>query len=282
MSLSNFKIFAFADEADSAISGQIAAMQKHGLAGLEIRNVDGTNVADISVEKAREVRKQLEDVGLSIWSVGSPIGKINIETDDFSAHIEKFKHTLELSHVLGAQNIRLFSFYMPENKDPAVFKNEVIDRMGVFCDVAKGCDVSLCHENEKGIYGDNVAHCLEILQAHPALRCVFDPANFVQCGEDTVKAWEQLAPYVHYMHIKDAAANGDIVPAGTGIGQIPELLNRYREMGGTAITLEPHLSEFAGLSGLERAGEKSQVGGLQFASQEEAFAAGVTALKAIL
>ena len=65
MSLSDFKIFAFADEADSAISGQIAAMQKHGLAGLEIRNVDGTNVADISVEKAREVRKQLEDVGLS-------------------------------------------------------------------------------------------------------------------------------------------------------------------------------------------------------------------------
>ena len=282
MSLSDFKIFAFADEADSAISGQIAAMQKHGLAGLEIRNVDGTNVADISVEKAREVRKQLEDVGLSVWSVGSPIGKINIETDDFAAHIEKFKHTLELSHVLGAQNIRLFSFYMPEDKDPAIFKNEVIDRMGVFCDVAKGCDVSLCHENETGIYGDNVAHCLEILQAHPALRCVFDPAHFVQCGEDTVKAWEQLSPYIHYMHIKDAAANGDIVPAGTGIGQIPELLKRYREMGGTAITLEPHLSEFAGLSGLERAGEKSQVGGLNFASQEEAFAAGVAALKAIL
>ena len=280
--LANLKIFAFADEADSAIEGQISAMKEHGLAGLEIRNVDGTNIADISCEKAREVRKQLEDAGLSVWSVGSPIGKINIETDDFSAHVEKFKHTLELSNVLDAQNIRLFSFYMPEDKDPAVFKNEVIDRMGVFCDVAKGCDVVLCHENEKGIYGDTVAHCLEILKAHPTLRSVFDPANFAQCGEDTVKAWEQLVPYVHYMHIKDAAANGDIVPAGTGIGQIPELLKRYREKGGTAITLEPHLMEFAGLSGLERAGEKSQVGSLQFASQNEAFAAGVAALKAIL
>lgn len=278
----DLRIFAFADEADSTITGQIAVMKQHGLAGLEIRNVDGTNVADITVEKAREVRKQLDDAGLSVWSVGSPIGKINIETDDFVAHVEKFKHTLELADILGAKNIRLFSFYMPEEKDPVLFKNEVIDRMGTFGEVANNSDVVLCHENEKGIYGDTSARCLDIFRAVPAIRGVFDPANFVQCGENPLNAWEQLHTYIHYMHIKDAKESGDIVPAGTGAGQIPQLLKLYRAQGGSVITLEPHLSEFAGLGALERAGEKSQVGSLQFASQEEAFAAGVAALKTIL
>ncbi len=276
------RIFAFADEADPSIDGQIAVMRQHGLAGLEIRNVDGTNIADITTEKAHEVRKKLDDAGFSVWSIGSPIGKINIETDDFIAHVEKFKHTLELADILGAKNMRLFSFYMPEEKDPSIFKNEVIDRMGTLGEVSKNSDVVLCHENEKGIYGDTAARCLEIFRAVPAIRGVFDPANFVQCGENPLTAWEQLHTYIHYMHIKDAKENGDIVPAGTGAGQIPELIKLYQAGGGSVVTLEPHLSEFAGLGALEREGEKSQVGGMQFASQEEAFAAGVAALKAIL
>lgn len=43
------RIFAFADEASSQIDGQIAALRRNGLQGLEIRNVDGQNVSDISL-----------------------------------------------------------------------------------------------------------------------------------------------------------------------------------------------------------------------------------------
>ena len=50
------KIYAFADEASPIIDQQIIAMQRNGLQGLEIRNVDGESVAAISLDKAREVR----------------------------------------------------------------------------------------------------------------------------------------------------------------------------------------------------------------------------------
>lgn len=52
------RIYAFADEASPDIDGQIAALRENGLDGLEIRNVDGVNVSDISAAKAREVRKK--------------------------------------------------------------------------------------------------------------------------------------------------------------------------------------------------------------------------------
>ena len=79
--MNNIKIYAFADEASPDIDEQITALKRNGLDGLEIRNVDGVNVSDITAEKAKEVKRKLQENGLVIWSVGSPIGKIDIEKD---------------------------------------------------------------------------------------------------------------------------------------------------------------------------------------------------------
>ena len=280
--MNKLNIFAFADETSPLIDEQIVAMKRNYLDGLEIRNVDNVNVADITIQKAREVRQKLEDQGLCVWSVGSPIGKIDIEKDDFQEHIEKFKHVLEITNELKAENIRLFSFYMPENKKPEDYRNEVIERLGRLIDIAKDRGITLCHENEKGIYGDNVTRCLDIFKALPQMKGIFDPANFVQCEEDTLKAWEVLHPYIKYLHIKDAMANGSIVPAGKGVGNIPQIIAAYQKMGGNEITMEPHLAVFEGLAGLEREGEQSNVGEYAYNSNDEAFDVACEAVRNIL
>lgn len=279
--MKDIKVYAFADEASPMIDNQIDAMKRNCLDGLEIRNVDGTNVSDITLEKAVEVRKKLEAKGLSVWSVGSPVGKTDID-GDFDADIEGFKHILEVTHTLGAENIRIFSFYVPEDKNPDDYKNKVIDRLGQFAEMAVKSGITLCHENEKGIYGDNAKRCLDILKAVPDIKAVFDPANFVQCGEDTLKAWDMLSDYIKYMHIKDAKTDGNVVPAGSGDGNIKELIKRYVSDGGNVLTLEPHLAVFDGLAGLEREDENKNVGGIVFNSNDEAFDTACLALKNIL
>lgn len=128
--MEKLRVFAFADEASPAISGQIAAMERNGLQGLEIRGVDGENVSDISLDKAREVRRRLEDAGLTVWSVGSPIGKIDLEKDDFAAHLDKLRHTLDVGRELGAKHLRMFSFYIPAGRTPESCRQQVVDQMG--------------------------------------------------------------------------------------------------------------------------------------------------------
>ena len=80
-------IFAFADEASPDMTGQIAAMQRNGISLLEIRGVNGVNVSKISDRTAREVKRQLDDAGISVWSMGSPIGKHKLEAK-FEEHLE--------------------------------------------------------------------------------------------------------------------------------------------------------------------------------------------------
>lgn len=274
------RLCAFADEAGTEVAVQIAALKENGVPCLEVRGVDGKNVTDLTLEEARQLRRRLEDEGLSVWSVGSPLGKIGI-TDAFGPHLDKFKYTLDLAQELGAACIRLFSFFIPKETPAADCRGEVLDRLAQFCRAAEGRPVILCHENEKEIYGDIADRCLDIHQQLPALRAVFDPANFVQCGQDTLAAWKLLAPYVHYMHIKDALTDGRVVPAGKGEGHVPEILAAYRAQGGEVLTLEPHLAVFSGLSELEH-GEKSVVDPYAYPTQRAAFDAAVQALKDLL
>ena len=278
--MKNIKIFAFSDEASPIIDKQIEALLENNLDGIEIRNVDGVNISDITVEKAKEVKEKLDKNNLSVWSIGSPIGKIGIK-DDFNEHIKKFRHTIEIAKILGTKNIRMFSFYMPENEPYEKYKDEVIEKLRTLCEIAKEEGVTLCHENEKGIYGDIPERCLELLKAIPDLKGIFDPANFVQCGVDTKKAFELLKDNTYYMHIKDAAADGFVVPAGKGIGNVREIANEFIALGVNAFTIEPHLTTFDGLANLEREGDKTNIENV-FDSPEEAFSVAVKSFRGLI
>ena len=278
------RIFAFADEASPMIDEQIKAMRRNNLQGLEIRSVDGENVSSIAIAKAKEVYRKIADAGLEVWSIGSPIGKIDIVKDDFEQHLDVLKRTVDIARELKSSNIRMFSFYLPKEKDPASFKNEVMDRLHRMAEVTKGSGVTLCHENEKGIYGDNSARCAEILAEVPDLAGVFDPANFVQCGQETLSAWKLLKDRIKYLHIKDAMfADGSVVPAGKGEGNVAAIVKDYLAMGGECMTVEPHLKVFGGLKALERKGEQSLIGGTYtYETNDQAFDAACAALRDIL
>lgn len=279
--MNTMNIYAFADEASGRIDGQIAAMQRNGLQGLEIRGVDGQNISDISIEKAREVRRKLDDAGLCVWSMGSPIGKIGITSNDFAAHLDKLRHTLVLADVLGAKNLRMFSFYVPDGQ-AGEFRQKVIDQVGQMLQAAEGSGVALCHENEKGIYGDMADRCAELLNTFPQLEGIFDPANFIQCGQDTIAAWKLLRERIKYLHIKDALPDGKVVPAGQGAGFLRAILDDFRARGGCHVTIEPHLSVFDGLKNLEREGEQTKIDPFCYESSDAAFDVACNALKALL
>ncbi len=277
----NYTLAAFADEASNSLSGQINALKKNGIGYIEIRSVDGHNVADLSIKEAEEVKKRLDDANIRVWSVGSRLGKIGI-LDDFAPHLDEEKHTLELANTLGCDKIRMFSFYIPKDESPEKYRDEVFSRLERFAETAKPYGVTLCHENEKGIYGDNTERSLDIAKNCPSVPLVFDCANFVQCGVKPIEAWEILKPYVKYMHIKDALADGRIVPAGHGIGNLKEVVADYLANVGEVMTLEPHLALFDGLASLEARAISKEEFPFQYPSNEAAFDAAVFELRNLI
>lgn len=245
----------FSDEIGPDFDFQLETIREFGLSHIELRAADGVNVSDFSPEKVKEVKNKLAGAGVSVSSIGSPIGKIGVE-EDFAPHLDKLKRTLEIQKELGAPYLRMFSFYMPKDRDPREFRGEVLDRVGRMVEEAQAWDSVLLHENEKGIYGDNAPRCGELLEAFsgPHFQAVFDFANFVEVGQDTVEAYRLLKPFVAYVHIKDALAKERrVVPAGQGDGRLAEILTDLLGGGWKGfLSLEPHLTDFAGLAALEQ------------------------------
>lgn len=278
--MSKFKLCAFADEAGTEIEKQIRALKDNQISLIELRGVNGNNISELTIEQAKKLKRQLNAKGIQVWSIGSPIGKIQI-TDAFEPHMQLFLHTLEIAQIMESSCIRLFSFYIPKNTKPSIYREEVLQRLNEFSKAAEGSGVTLCHENEKDIYGDNAERCLEILKEVKGLKGIFDPANFIQCGQDICSAWELLSPYIHYIHIKDCKNNGLMVPAGEGDGQIPFVLKKWADMGAGILTIEPHLAVFKGLDKLEN-NRQSIINPYCFKSQREAFDTAVHALKKLI
>lgn len=248
------KISGFSDEISSDTTVQFEVLNKLGIKYFEPRGIDGKNISELSPAEATAFKKKMDKFGIKVSSIGSPIGKIKL-SEDFSAHFELFKNVVATAKTLGTKYIRIFSFYHDGEGWTDNERSEVLSHLKKMTAYACENDIILLHENEKDIYGDTAERCADLMQELYCdnFKAVFDPANFVQCGEDTKNAYEKLNPYIEYMHIKDAmSASGTVVPAGNGDGNVEYILKKLFADGYNGfLSLEPHLGSFEGLSALE-------------------------------
>ena len=250
-------ISGFADEIDPQLDVQLKVVKDLGMEYICFRAADGKGVAEYTLDEVKErILPRLNAAGVKVSSLGSPIGKIDIDDDAaYEKQLQQLDTLCQICNLLDCKYIRMFSFWML-NKNPDEWKDEVLKKLRGFAEIAAKYNVILIHENEKDIYGDTAARCAGLLDelASPNFKAAFDFANFVQCGENTAECWELLKEHVAYIHIKDAVAGkNENVVCATGDGQIPEILRKaIREDGYEGfLTLEPHLVLFATLQSLE-------------------------------
>ena len=278
------KITGFADEIAQELDIQTESLKKLDIHYVEMRGADGNNLIFHTDEKIKEIKKKLDDAGIALSALGSPLGKIGID-EAFDPHFEEFKRACEIAHRMGTGNIRMFSFYVSDEQRNSM-KEEVFERLGRFVDYASGNGIVLLHENEKGIYGEKAAECRELMDefAGEHFKAIFDFANFVQAGQDTLEAYELLKDYIAYIHVKDARKeNGTVVPVGYGDGNVETILKKLFEKGFDGfLSLEPHLFNFKGFAGLERGRDTVLADSGQALSGFEAFSLAHSALQDIL
>jgi sugar phosphate isomerase/epimerase len=245
------KLAGFADEISPDLSTQIAVCRKLGITHFELRGVAGKNVLDFDQTLRTEIKTKLAESGLAVACIGSPIGKVKID-EPWSAHFERFKIAVDSAKFFGAKLIRVFSYYPPEGGQIIKHRDEVMKRFQAKVDYIADTDLTLVHENEARIFGEGVANCVDLMKTinSPKLRSAFDFANFVQAHEDPLVNWPMLKPYSVHIHIKDARADGSVVPAGQGVGKLaPILKDAYASGYRGFLSLEPHLAAQGQLSG---------------------------------
>ncbi len=263
---------AFADEAGQSLSEQIDALKRNNIKLIELRSIDGKNVLDFSFEEALKYQEEFKKNGLQVFSIGSPIGKVDIDCD-FNLYKEKVIKACRLAKIFETKKIRIFSFFKAYEKKELVFLylNEMVK-------IAKEFEVELYHENEKDIFGDTLIRVKEIMDNVHGLRFVYDPANYLQVNQDSNQTIKELMYKTDYFHIKDViASTGELVPAGYGDGQISKIISLIKD--DKTLTVEPHLAIFAGYNQIDNTELKNK---FMFKNNQEAFDAAVRALKEIL
>ncbi len=254
MTTASFTISAFGDEIADDLESQLQTLNDLKISCLELRAAWGENVLHMSDDRVAKVRALCDDHGVTISAIGSPVGKSPIE-EPVETEVQNLRRLIEIARQLDTGNIRIFSFHLPEDCDDYdSYVDTAIDRLRRLTEVAAAEGVTLLLENEKGIVGDTLDRCVRLVDAidSPHLVFLWDPANFVQVGEEriTERGWPLIGSRVGYVHIKDCKLEGGVKAAGEGDGQIPELLDRLISSGYQGmLALEPHLAIAAHSSG---------------------------------
>ena len=276
--MTKYILSAFADEAGATLDEQIAALQRNNIKFMEIRGVDGLNIAKTPLDKITQYKKELDEAGIRVLTVGSPIGKTKLG-EGYEEHVAEFLHVLAAARILGAERIRMFSIF---TDSPEKQETEIFAKLSEMLDIAEGTGITLYHENEKGIYGDTDQRVMRLVDEFCGrMEFIFDPANFIQCGVDPLTAYQKLRKNIACFHIKDAVmSDGEVVPAGKGDGHIAHILTDFaKDHEGVMLTVEPHLKSFAGLK--DHTSMKKMPRHI-YKDNNESFDAAVTALKNIL
>ncbi len=249
-----FRFSAFADEITPDFDGQLAALKELGIPLLELRGVDGKSFTLLTDEEVEAVRQKLQNAGIGLSALGSPIGKIDAD-GDFDAHLRLFDRIMDIGDKLDCHRIRMFSFYRGA-LDEAAFEKKVHELIEKLLVKAEARGFVLCHENEKDIYGDSPAHEHALLSHFGGrLKAVLDLGNFAFCQMDPSPAYPLMKDYIEYFHIKDADEDGTIVPPGKGVAGLEAMLGQIasdRAGKEVILTMEPHLMMFTGLSSLSK------------------------------
>ncbi len=274
----------FADEAanDKTLDQQFSAFAALGMRYFSIRFVDAghgiKNVMALDAAELETVKQKIDEYGLSVSSLGSPLGKVKLlDVDDgtttpyspFDQYISAdVPRACELTNELGAKLIRGFSFYHPRGSNIEDHFSQAVDQIGKIVDVCDSHGLTYGLEVEANLVGQTGDYLARINEQvnHDAMLLIFDGGNLVTMGLSTEEVYQQylaMKPGLGWIHIKDFAnpnpgtrvehvdeeALKHFVPADIGhsghekifedlVSFLPELETRMKKRGAPGVFLD--------------------------------------------
>lgn len=244
-------ISGIADEAGQSIQEQIKAHQELGWRHIEIRNVEGTNLTDVSEKTFDDIFDAVTDGGLTVSCFASRIANWSKDIADpeaFSSDKEELARAIPRMKRFGTPFIRIMSYANKSNVQENEWRDVAVQRIRELSKVAEEGGIILCHENCDGWGGLGPKQSLELLGAidSPALRAVFDTGNTIHHRQDTMDYYKQVRQHIVYVHIKDGRiedGKASFVYVGEGQARVADIIKDLKETGYEGgLSIEPHIA----------------------------------------
>lgn len=242
------KMGGVGDEAGASLENQVEALSQLGWDYIDLRNINGVPVAELSDETFQQVTEALTDSGLKVSSLCSRIGNWQRTiSSSFSDDSDELALLIERAQSIGAPFIRIMS-YPNDGSDPRRWREVSLNRVSKLVAQASRADLCLLHENCSGWAAQGLNETLDMLRTinSPFLGILFDFGNWVGLPAYSLEWLKELRPWIRHLHIKDGQYNSDgsvdFVWPGAGHSQLARGLSLLLESGYQGVLcIEPHL-----------------------------------------
>jgi L-ribulose-5-phosphate 3-epimerase len=255
-------IAAITDEFSFDLDTALEAMAQVGMTGAELRLIGDRNIVDFSDDEVARVRERVEQRGMQVLSIASPVLKCvlpdappldeRFQQDVFGSSYtvadqpRLSKRAFEIAERAGAKIIRVFSYW--RTTAPEQCLDRIVTALRDLADRAADRGLIIGLENE---HACNVATGVEagrVLAAldHPALKSIWDPANASILGEVPFPDGYAALPHhrIAHVHAKDCVVQGQKPTWGPlgemGIDWRGQIAALKRDGYAGAISLETH------------------------------------------
>jgi L-ribulose-5-phosphate 3-epimerase len=253
---------AITDEFSFDLDIALDAMAGVGMTGAELRLIGDRNIIDFSDDEIARVRQRVEQRGMTVLSIASPVLKCVLPDappldERFQQDVFGSSYTIadqprlserafEIAEQSGAKIIRVFSYW--RTTAPEQCLDQIVSALRDLADRAAKRGLIIGLENE---HACNVATGVEagrVLAAldHPALKSIWDPANASILGEVPFPDGYSALPQhrIVHVHAKDCHVHGHTPTWGPlgemGIDWRGQIAALTRDGYTGAISLETH------------------------------------------
>ena len=234
LSIGMFKVGVISDEVSQDFEHALRVISELGATHVEIRDLWGKNVYQLSDSELNEVKSLVNKYGLEVSNLDSFIFKTYINDEEsIRQHIDALKKVMELSKKLDLGYTRIFTFWWQGELNQ--YLTRLVEKFQPAVELAEREGVYLVVENEYSCIVGTGREAREFVDRLGSryVRVLWDPGNAFFARETPYPGgYSMVKGLVMHVHIKDAAVeNGHYSwkPVGKGmidyLGQFKALID---------------------------------------------------------
>lgn len=200
--------------------------RERGLDYVDIRDVYGKNVSELTPDEAGQLEEAVRTHGLPVMTIcpqlyrarldGGQVrrlredpGRMDSDRTEYAQHTRMLRSALDLARRLGAPFVRTFAFW--RELEPEEVWGDLVEAFRLPVSMARRAGRILLLENEGLTYATSGSEAARLIAAvgSCALRAIWDPANaFYHPETPYPDGYRALRGFIDVVHAKDASTEG--------------------------------------------------------------------------